>query len=64
LLLGAAPPAHAAATETPALGLADQRMLQTYLRLSRENQHVVQAVVAACDALDAAHDAAAARPAR
>lgn len=36
------------------LGLADQRMLQTYLRLSRESQHTVQNVVAACEALDMA----------
>jgi len=60
LLLGAAPAAGATATAgMPALGLADQRMLQTYLRLSRESQHVVQTVVAACQALDAAREAAA-----
>lgn len=38
----------------PEWGLADQRMLQTYLRLSRESQHTVQSVVAACEALDLA----------
>ena len=58
LLLGAAP--AAAASRMPALGLADQRMMQTYQRLSRESQHLVQAVVAACEALDATRDAAAA----
>ena len=41
-----------------ALGLADQHMLQTYLRLSRESQRTVQAVVAACKALDASQAAA------
>lgn len=68
LLLGAAPalplPAQRAgrsARKTKSadaaqaeLGLADQRMLQTYLRLSRESQHTVQNVVAACEALDLA----------
>lgn len=63
LLLGAAPAASASAAGMPALGLADQRMLQTYLRLSHESQHVVQKVVSACEALDNARNAAAA-PAR
>jgi len=68
LLLGAAPalPATRAASlakrgETPpdALGLADERMLQIYLRLSSESRHTVQTVVAACEALDAARRASA-----
>ena len=62
LLLGAEPALPTAQPEAwraSALGLADQRMLQTYLRLSRESQHTVQAVVAACEALDASRSAAA-----
>ncbi|MBN9342745.1 MAG: hypothetical protein J0H52_22160 [Comamonadaceae bacterium] len=57
LLLGATPaqPAESARNGAPpVLGLADQHMLQTYLRLSHESQRTVQSVVAACQALDAA----------
>lgn len=65
LLLGTAPPLPKAGTADalrrqdlplPALGLTDQHMLHTYLRLSRESQRTVQAVVAACQALDAARN--------
>lgn len=66
LLLGAVPrlplPARGTASLALApeqeLALADQRMFQTYLRLSRESRRTVQTVVAACEALDAANAAA------
>lgn len=37
-----------------AWSMAEQHMLDTYLRLSKESQHTVQTVVAACAALEAA----------
>ena len=64
LLLGAKPAISRASSPNdlmadgstlPALGLADQHMIQTYLRLSHESQRTVQSVVAACEALDTSH---------
>ncbi len=58
LLLGASTAtacrSGAADNHAPEHSLADQHMWQTYQRLSRESQHIVQSVVAACEALDAA----------
>jgi hypothetical protein len=61
-LLGARPAAYP--IDAAATGLADQRMWQTYLRLSHESRRTVQTVVAACEALDAAPDTASAEAAR
>lgn len=70
LLLGVKQPLPAtanaadAAAPLPPLGLADQHMLHTYLRLSRESQRTVRNVVAACEALDVAHAGVAAAQAQ